>query len=255
MDSGSRLRLVRNDEKSKIMNANPQLAFTVPTLTLSGWVQPFEALTPLMHDAQAIDYEDAEHPEAVIEQLASHADLPLAIGWSLGGWLLMLAAARGIIRPHLLVVLAAPVQFVACDAFPHGMAPPLFDQFNTNVRTQPERAARRFAHLIAHGDRHYDRIVPSLEHTPMIASLGWQRWLTHLEAQRHTDIDYRALPPTLFIYGEEDRIVSPQQGRYLHAQTLQSHLAIWPECAHAPHLHDASKLRTLIMEHYARAVR
>ena len=67
-----------------------------------------------------------------------------------------------------------------------------------------------------------------------------------LGTQHHSDIAYETLPRTLLIYGEKDHIVSPLQGKHLHQHIQGSQLQIWDGCAHAPHLHDAPKLRAMI---------
>jgi pimeloyl-ACP methyl ester carboxylesterase len=221
---------------------------TIPPLALSGWAQPYDALAHLMPEAHHLPYAAYGSWETLVTALTPHADTPLAVGWSLGGALLMRAAALGVIRPKKLVLLAAPVQFVADDTFPHGMGRETFTLFRHNFLENPHKTARRFAHLIADGDTHYEAVVHHLQQHSKVDYTPWGQWLDGLGAQRHDQFTLHNLPPTLLIYGEKDGIVSHKQGEYLHGILPHSRLMLLPECAHAPHVHDLEKVRHAIKE-------
>lgn len=221
-----------------------------PVLCLSGWAQPADALQRLAPYGYHIAYGDAPDMETVFARLSPYRDVPLAIGWSLGGWLLMQAASAGIIRPQRLVLLASPAQFVACEQFPHGMGAETFSLFQQNYLAQPERTARRFAYLIAHGDKYQQAVTHLLQQQQPESQPHhhWQPWLAHLAGTRHDRLSLNNLPETLLIYGEADRIVAPQQGAYLQEHLPASQLLRLPECGHAPHLHNAPRTREIIHE-------
>ncbi len=216
------------------------------SLALSGWAQPHDALSVVAKKADHIAYEKALSLQQAMERLASYANIPLAVGWSLGGLILMHAAAKGLIRPKALVILCSPIQFVKNEGFPYGMGAETFALFRENFFTHPEKTARRFHHLIADGDIHYTDIVTTLENGTRVEYEPWKRWLDILGAQRHDTLPLERLPRTLLIYGEADRIVSSAQGEYLYQRMPRSELHIIKGCAHAPHLHDAEHIREKI---------
>ena len=215
-------------------------------LALSGWAQPYDALKYLIPQAVHLPYEEAASLPEAIARLRPYAHVPLAIGWSLGGLILMQASAQGVIAPKALVILCSPLQFVADPSFPHGMGPETFALFRGNFLAHPEKTARRFHHLIAEGDDHYVHVIEKLRSDPPVVYDPWQQWLDILGASRHEGLPLAGLPPTLLIYGEKDRIVASAQGEYLHKRIGNSELHVLKGCAHAPHLHDAGKLLGLI---------
>lgn len=217
-----------------------------PTLALSGWAQPHDALHSLLPEAYHLPYAVHDTWEKMASAFAPYADTPLAVGWSLGGALLMQAAALRVIRPKKLVLLAAPVQFVADAAFPHGMGRETFSLFRHNFRENPHKTARRFAHLIADGDAHYATITHTLQQHSAVDDALWEQWLDKLATLRHDQFPLHSLPPTLLIYGERDKIVSPAQGEHLHHTLPHTRLMLLPHSAHAPHLHDMEGVRHAI---------
>jgi pimeloyl-[acyl-carrier protein] methyl ester esterase len=195
-----------------------------------------------------VDYSTAPTFDAALHLLRPYATTPLLIGWSLGGVLLMHACALGIVMPRWLILLSSPLQFVADAAFPHGMGQETFALFQENFRTNPKKSARHFTHLIADGDAHYQRVTEGLTRAATVDYDMWIPWLNVLETMRHDDIAFQHLPPTLLIYGEDDRIVSPIQGHLLHERLPSSTLLTLPKCAHAPHLHNAALVQSVIVE-------
>ena len=96
------------------------------TLTLSGWGQPFDTLSHLAPGAHAVDYAHAANASEALRMIASQGgDAELVIGWSLGGQLAARAVAEGLLSPRLLVLIAAPFQFVGGSA----MGPETFAKF------------------------------------------------------------------------------------------------------------------------------
>ncbi len=224
------------------------------TIALAGWTQRHDALSTIAPDALHLDYYPSRSLEDVFALLKPHAPhIRYAIGWSLGGWLLMRAIAEGIIAPEHLVLIAPPMQFVSSDDFPHGMDPTTFELFYSNYRDQPQRTAARFAHLIAKGDLHHKRVVEALRlPAHNVDAEVWHPWLDALADQRHHQLAFDAFPPTLLIHGQHDTIVPLQQGKELARRIPQAELHILPDASHAPHFHDPALLMRLIDEHRAR---
>lgn len=227
------------------------------TLALAGWTQRHDALKGIAPDALHLDYYPSRSQEEVFARIAPHAkDIRYAIGWSLGGWLLMRAIMEGVIAPEHLTLIAPPLQFVTTEDFPHGMDPATFALFYTNYRDQPERTAARFAQLIAKGDTEHKRVVDALDLPPHTTDAAtWHPWLDTLSAQRHGHLAFDGFPPTLLIHGAHDTIVPVAQGRELAQRIPGAQLHIFEDAAHAPHLHDAPRLARLIDHHRTHALR
>jgi pimeloyl-[acyl-carrier protein] methyl ester esterase len=221
-------------------------------LTLSGWTQPSDAITEHLPGAVYIDY--SEYPDAVtsFDGLKPFATVPHVVAWSMGGQLALLAVRAGILTPKRLTLVAAPYQFVADNNVKEAMDPLIFDQFRENYARHPARSKTRFHALIAKGDRHHARVMAALRHHPQIEHTP--RWLPWLDALGRTSLygcDFSALPPTLLIHGENDAIVPCAQSNYLANALPHARLEQWPDCGHAPHLHDPVTFHERIHAHHA----
>lgn len=221
------------------------------TLCANGWAQPPDGLKIIAPDALHLDYRECRDFACTTGLVATVApQVTRAIGWSLGGTLLMEAIARGGLRAKQLVLIAPPLQFVADERFPHGMDPLTFQLFHENYRTQPERTASRFTGLIAKGDRHARRIISVLgEWEGSKEATVWHGWLDTLNEHSFDNNDYSYLPPTLVLHGKHDAIVSIRQSEILAARLPHVTLRIWEESGHAPHLHDTDGVRAAIEQH------
>ncbi len=221
------------------------------TLTLAGWTQRHDALRDIAPDALHLDYYPSRSEEEVFALLAPHAStIRYAIGWSLGGWLLMRAIMEGVIAPEHLTLIAPPLQFVNTEDFAHGMDPKTFELFYTNYRDQPERTAARFAQLIAKGDSDHKRIAEALDlpaHNVDVST--WHPWLDVLEHQKHHHLRFENFPPTLLIHGAQDTIIPLTQGKELADRIPGVTMHIMENAAHAPHLHDPDQIRAWIDQH------
>ena len=220
------------------------------TLCLAGWAQPHDALAVIAPDAHHLNYYPHTKPESVLELIAEHHDIERAIGWSLGGWLLMHAVQAGLLEPQQLVLIAPPLQYVKSDDFAHGMDQTTFDLFYSSYTSDPSRTAARFSGLMAKGDRDAKRLMQELEHAEHTTDAEtWGPWLKVLEAQHHEDINFTNFPPTLIIHGEADQIIPLGQGKALAEKIGHAQLHLMADCAHVPHLHNKDAVQTAIAEH------
>ena len=184
-------------------------------VTLSGWAQPYDALQAVAPDAMAIDYAahaDSDYPDTYLKDALK--DAQVAIGWSLGGALLMRGLSRGGITLQKLVLLAPPAQFVRDDDFLHGMDSTTFDLFYDNYATDPTRTAKRFAGLIAKGDSAERDVISQLGGSD--DAVLWHPWLDMLDEQK-AYYNFENFPETLIIHGKQDAIVSHKQAEWLNA--------------------------------------
>ena len=194
----------------------------------NGWLQPKEAMDGIVPKMQLMAYED---------------DLPptpsLAIGWSLGGAVLMQAVLTGRTKPSKIVLIATPFCFLDDNI---GMAAADFTQFRQHFRHSPAMAARRFSALIAIGDVGTRPSMPPLPFTAY-----WAGWLERLGRVNFRTSDLSTAPPVLIVQGKQDQIVQMAQGRLWQKQLPNSRL-LELECGHAPQLACPAEIRAAIRE-------
>lgn len=229
------------------------------TLLLSGWTQPTDALAHLVEDALLFDYSDYPTPEAAIAAIAQLRPTH-AIGWSMGGQLALRAIAAGALAPKHLTLIAAPMQFVAAASpipnpqfpIPPAMDPLTYQLFRESYAKDPARTKTRFHGLVAKGDRDQKRVMGLLGHHPQVEETSrWLPWLENLAAYRLAEEGLAAAPPTLIIHGTHDAIVPHAQSEHLTRWLPRAELRTWEGVGHAPHFHDAARLRAEIAAHRA----
>ncbi len=214
-------------------------------LCLTGWQQPTDALAIIAPQAAHYDYASHTNIQSAFATLPPEPQL--AIGWSLGGHLLVQAVAGGYCRPKKLLLLGAPFQCVASEHFPEGMPTPMFQEFRTNYQRSPEETTKRFPLFIAQGDRYASRIVQTLGHTPV-----WQNglfWLDVLGSSSCHTLDFSAFPHTIIVHGANDQIIRSTNAAAFAARLPSCELLLWPDCGHAPHLHNPDAIREIVAKH------
>lgn len=217
------------------------------TLILSGWTQPANALAHVADDALLFDYSDYQNPDEAIEALRSIRPL-YVIGWSMGGQLALRAMAAGALEPRHLTLIAAPMRFVG----ENGMGEETFRLFRESYATDPARTKMRFHALIAKGDGRLREVMGLLGHHPEVEDVArWLPWLDDLAAHRVDVSPLASAPPTLMIHGMNDHIVPFAQGEKLARALPNAQLNRWVGVGHAPHAHDAARLRAEIAAHRA----
>lgn len=220
------------------------------TLLLAGWCQPPEALHVLVPDASAFDYSRYGTPEQALEVLDAEGEHECVIGWSMGGWLAARAVAAGALKPRLLVLVAAPFQFVADASMPHGMSRPMFDLFCSSYENETARTASKFHALIAKGDARAIEIARKLTlHPDTHNAAYWLPWLKALDAMPCHDLTFGHFPTTLVVQGARDAIVHPCQAELWMKHIPDAELLHMPESGHAPHLHAPEQIRQVIARH------
>lgn len=222
--------------------------------TLSGWAQPADALAKIAPGATSFDYSDYHDQDSAFGALAPLVApaAPYAIvAWSLGAQLALMATLRGVIRPAHLTLIAPPLQFVADTRYPDAMGPGTFAQFRENYARDPARTKSRFHALVAKGDARAREVMAGLRHHEAVEEVArWLPWLDALAAHSLLDEALHTLPPTLVVHGQADAIVPHRQStRFASGAAIQ--VESWPAVGHAPHVHDAPRLRAAIAKHRA----
>jgi pimeloyl-ACP methyl ester carboxylesterase len=214
-------------------------------VALNGWAQPHDGLADILpEDALHIDY-SAHKPVANLWEELRALNPKFIVGWSLGGQLAVRAVLEGIIAPKALVLIGTPYRFVASPEVPSGMGKNTYALFVKNYTTQPFRTARRFSALVAHGDKHSQRIITEQEkHQPLMGeSDRWLPWLHLLEDWQPPAGILETMPPTLVVYGVNDGIVNSVQSEAWLNALPQVQLLPYTNAGHAPHMHDAPSVR------------
>lgn len=223
------------------------------TLAISGWAQPANALHEALglHDAAMLDYSQYPSAEESFAALTAHRHAERVIGWSQGGQLAVQAILAGALAPKQLVLIGAPYQFLKNDAVPHGMDSFTYQTFRENYTADPLRTAGRFHALVAKGDEKFKQVVAALRHHPKVADPEhWLPWFDALGQVSLHGVDLSALPPTLIVHGTEDAIVPLAQATLLAQAIPHAQLDLWSDVAHAPQLHDATRLNAAMATHW-----
>lgn len=217
------------------------------TLCLTGWQQRADALANITPEATLFaDYSGFNDVASFFATLPQEVEL--AIGWSLGGQLLVRAIAGGYVKANRLILLGAPFQFMASAAFSEAMPAEAFKGVIEQYRTHPQAMVKQFAGIISTGDSFAPRIARTLgQYTDV-----WKQgifWLEELARYSCAELNFSTLPPTLLVHGLKDKVIYPIQAEWFRQHLPHAELHLWPECGHAPHLHDEASLRQLVGRH------
>ena len=156
--------------------------------------------------------------------------------WSLGGLLALDAILYGA-RPRTLALIAASPCMVRGPDWPHAIAREELARLRADVQADPARALRRFAALVAHGDRSARDVRDYLRRhaaPPAPATL-----LRDLELLERTDLRevWQAHPvPQLCIWGGRDALIPPRAVAALRRLRPEQDCLVLEQCAHAPML-------------------
>ncbi len=217
------------------------------SITLSGWGQPSDALSGLISGSVAIDYAHAANfSEALRIITAAAGDAEIVVGWSLGGQLAARAVAAGMISPKNLILIATPYQFVADD-----IGRETFNKFYNNYKINPQRTLHKAWELLHYEDSQAQYISDQLASFDKdeVLKKDWLRWLALLAEFSCATLDFANFPRTLLVHGDKDIVVSVENSRRMAEKINDSRVEIWKNCGHAPHLHDAGRLRALINDY------
>ena len=200
-----------------------------PLVLLHGWAMHGGVFAPLRerlrrtHTLYIVDLPGHGHSrdsalplalEAVVDALARALPPAPWLGWSLGGLFALHAAAT---RPEIatsLVMLCANPRFVSGRDWPHGMAPQVFRDFASGLRSDYRGTLDRFIALEAFGSDDARGELRTLRAEVFARGEPATRVLVDgLGLLESVDLR-RALPdlqvPSLWLAGRRDRLVDPR---------------------------------------------
>jgi pimeloyl-[acyl-carrier protein] methyl ester esterase len=215
-------------------------------LCLTGWQQPHDALAELVPDALHFNYAGYDNMRNMFAALPREPRL--AVGWSLGGQLLARAISDGYVKPKRLILLGAPFQWVADADCPQGFPAAAVEGVRGNYIDKPEMMLKNLNGLVALGDVHERRIIKQLNRTLQVWPNGMY-WLDKLTNASCRKFDFSVFPPTIIIHGMQDKVIHPWNAKAFAEAMPKAELLLWPECAHAPQLHDLPALQEIVKRH------
>ncbi|MCH2548031.1 MAG: alpha/beta hydrolase [Alphaproteobacteria bacterium] len=220
-------------------------------LALSGWAQYAASLDAILPDnALKVEYGDCTSVEAVFNRIqsANIAEPDVAIGWSLGGQLLVRAIAAGVIAPKHLVLLGAPYQVVADKYFKAGKNKFTIGASRLALKVNADAMLQQFqADLLAKGDSnsaHIKAIAP--QYLAPSDCNAWLFWFDELERFSCRDLKLSNFPPTTIVHGKNDAVIPYPNSLEFADKIKNSTLHSLENCGHAPHWHDTNFVKSII---------
>ncbi len=215
------------------------------TITICGWGQKPDGLANIAPDAHMLSYANSESLEAWLEALEP-MECDTLIGWSQGGQLALKAISEGVIKAKKLVLISVPYQFVVSSGIKCGMNNQQFVSFKYAFMAEPERTIKRFSLMMSHNDSHQKEVFNGVQ-SDREQIEKWEYWLELLGEFTAQEIDFSNIPEkVLLVHGADDVVVESSQTSVFMPFMPHAQVEIWDKCAHAPHLHDATRLKQLI---------
>ena len=211
-------------------------------LCLTGWQQPAESLRELAPNAQHFDYKDFSEANALFSALPKTVDV--AIGWSLGGQLLVRAIANGAVKAKKLVLLGAAFQCIADKHFTEGIKSSDYQSLKTNYVAGKEEFLKTFNGQMAVGSPNEKRIITKLNSSLRMWKNGLF-WLEELEKFSCFHTDFSHFPETVIVHGENDKIINVQNAD-LFGKYIPDAKVVRLTTGHASHLSHEMLIKNLI---------
>lgn len=157
------------------------------------------------------------------------------VGWSMGGMVALLVAARYPEKVEKLVLVSTTPKFIATDDFPAGLPLALLRRLEKRIK--------------AEGIRAFHSLVFPDGHSTGLADLTIDQALKELAALEQVDL--RGLlssvkAPTLIIHGDKDEICLPGAAQYMSEAIAGSELVLMAEVGHAPLIETPERFNELL---------
>jgi pimeloyl-[acyl-carrier protein] methyl ester esterase len=177
-------------------------------------------------------------------------ELPLAdcvlVGWSLGGMLLLEALAARAERPEGLVLLAVAAAFCRRPDHPMGPEAAVVRAMRRALALDPGGVLQEFArHCLAPGEEAF-RAAAAAAFASAAPVARLAQGLDYLQRKDLRTFLPLMAGPVAIIQGEEDRIVPPDQGRFLRSRIPGAQLFLMPGAGHLPFLTQAPAFNEIL---------
>lgn len=172
----------------------------------------------------------------------------VAVGWSLGGMLLLEAMAQSGYRPRGVVLVGSGASFCRRPDYPRGVEPAVVRAMRRRLGRQPAAVVQEFFELaLAPGEE-----ACSGELAGLIPAAAPERLAAGLDVLLTLDLRPGLEPlagcRVLIVHGDQDRICPPEQGEYLAAALPGSRLEAAAGAGHLPFLTRAAWFNGLVDE-------
>ena len=183
--------------------------------------------------------------EAVDKILKTISSDTIAVGWSLGGQVLIEAATKEPSKFKGLVLVGVSPRFTKSDDFPHAQSRALVKRMIQDLNTAPEETLQRFYKLnFTEKEMETEEAKEFISaHENAVKDMDFPSLVNSLETL--LDIDLRdklnkIKCPVLIIQGDKDNVCPVDVSAYLHQNIKNSELKIYKNYGHAPFLtmHD-----------------
>ena len=191
--------------------------------------------------------------ETLIDQLAANAPNKVdVLGWSLGGMLAMLWAARFPQQVERLILIGSTPSFIVRENWRSGTPPEVLGNFAIALRVDPADLMQNFLRGMSEGERDAQQSMQTMtslfEQFPLASREALNAGLEWLR-----DIDLRKDLPRMeqkvfLVHGEQDVITSVTASKRMSKQLKNSRLQLIETCGHAPHLSHADMVCRAIQE-------
>lgn len=228
-------------------------------LSLSGWAQKPSSLEPLFSSLPFpykiinFDYSQFSNIEecfgtikSTMENLSVNPDI--IIGWSLGGQIVARLIANRILNPKLLILIAAPFQFVKSEQIAAAMPRASFEMFRDNFIKNSAQTLEKFSLLMMLNNV---KMAKELAKNIYIDEKNYTNlvfWLDELGRFSCYDLDFTNFPRTIILHGKDDLVVHKLQAKIFASKIVNSRLEMLANCGHCPHISNQAQLQKIISE-------
>ena len=227
-------------------------------ICLSGWAQKHDSLGIIFADhkftslyqTQCLDYSQFSSLKQFFKELKKYNNCEIAMGWSMGGQLLIRSIVKKIIKPKYLILLAPPFQMLKDHRISSGMSLELYKKVQLALNQNSAFFLRDFLTLIAKNDRNSSEIIRDLAvNENNFHNLKF--WYEQLCSFSCFDLDLDILPQTLYFHGLGDAVVHVSQKDYFKQRIKNFKEIIFEKSGHAPHISHLQEIRKAIEEFIA----
>lgn len=199
---------------------------------LSGWAQNSDFLSFKNSDiSNKIHYFDYSilNIKETFDQLQEF-NPEIAIGWSLGGQIIIDAIIAGKIQPKFLILLATPFQFINAKSYDFGIDNNIYLSFSESLKLNPSKILRKFHLMMLQGDNRFNLLKNKFLYDDNFKNL--QYWLDYLANFSGFEKNFDNFCQTELIYGKNDMIVNYNQANLFQKKISNSHIKIIENYSH-----------------------
>ena len=172
-------------------------------------------------------------------------------GWSLGGQLAMVMAARWPQRVASMTLVATTPRFTATHDWPAGARSEVLQDLALKLQSDPQRALRSMLELQVRGSVHATEVLATLQRALLEHGTADSEALDS-GLQLLGSVDLRGTVSaihvaTLVIAGQYDRVTHPEAGRWLAERLPHGRYHEFARCGHAPFLSHPEQFAELLL--------